>query len=223
METDDDENGSSVLMKHHKPSIGENNFSADRLVTFQTSNQFDDDSAVLLACNVLSCSPRVQDSCILAAKIGKLKPILLTPSNGKIHPFLAASENIIDVLSDNPTGSWSLPIVNKAATTDGSVSTNTDDLFIYIVRISPIYRHIADQQYVELTKEIAQELNKDWAFFPQLRFAASHIFTGSILLSGSTALLVNCVESYSRSKTIDSHHERRTGSTTHQSSFPKTQ
>jgi hypothetical protein len=42
-------------------------------------------------------------------------------------------------------------------------------------------------------------------------------------LCGSTALLVNCVESYGRSKTVDSYHERRTGSTSHQSSFPKTQ
>ncbi|CEJ05571.1 hypothetical protein RMCBS344292_19509 [Rhizopus microsporus] len=32
METDDDDNGSSVLMKHYKPSIRENNFSTDRLV-----------------------------------------------------------------------------------------------------------------------------------------------------------------------------------------------
>jgi hypothetical protein len=37
------------------------------------------------------------------------------------------------------------------------------------------------------------------------------------------ALLVNCVESYGRSKIVDSHHERRTSPTTHQSSFPKTQ
>ncbi|KAI8877713.1 hypothetical protein K501DRAFT_39401 [Backusella circina FSU 941] len=129
IETDDDDNGSSVLMKHHKPSIRENNFSTDRLVTSQTSNQFDDDSAVLLACNALSCSPRVQDSCVLAAKIGKLEPILLASTNGKIYPFLAASENIIDVLSDNPTGSWSLPTVNKAVITDSSLSTNTDDLY----------------------------------------------------------------------------------------------
>ncbi|KAI9247845.1 hypothetical protein BY458DRAFT_526936, partial [Sporodiniella umbellata] len=162
-ETDDDDDGSSVLMKHHKPSIIENNFSTNTLVTSQTSNQLDNDSAVLLACNALSCSPRVQDSCVLAAKIGKLEPILLTSSNGKIHPFLAASEIIIGVLSDNPTDSWSLLTVNKSATTDDSLSTNTDDLLTYIIRISPIYRHIVGQQYVEIT----QELNKDWAFFSQ--------------------------------------------------------
>ncbi|KAI9267426.1 hypothetical protein BY458DRAFT_540250 [Sporodiniella umbellata] len=131
-------------------------------------------------------------------------------SNGKIHPFLAASEIIIGVLSDNPTDSWSLLTVNKSATTDDSLSTNTDDLLTYIIRISPIYRHIV-------------ELNKDWAFFSQFEFATSHIFAGSILLSGPTALLVNCIESYGRSKAVDSHHERRTGSTTQQYSFPKTQ
>ncbi|KAI9252685.1 hypothetical protein BY458DRAFT_522762 [Sporodiniella umbellata] len=162
-ETDDDNDRSSVLMKHHKPSIIENNFSTNTLVTSQTSNQLDNDSAVLLACNALSCSPRVQDSCVLAAKIGRLEPILLTSTN--------ASEIIIGVLSDNPTDSWSLLTVNKAATTDDSLSTNTDDLLTYIIRISPIYRHIVGQQ----------------------------------------------------SKAVDSHHERRTGSTTQQYSFPKTQ
>ncbi|CAO3679014.1 unnamed protein product [Umbelopsis ramanniana] len=115
----------------------------------------------LLACNALSCSPRVQDNCVLAAKIGKLKPIFLTSSNGKIYPFLAASENIIDVLSDEPTGTWSLPTVKKAAPEGFSLPTNTDDLLKHIISTSPICRHIANQQYVELSREITRELNKD--------------------------------------------------------------
>lgn len=41
------------------------------------------------------------------------------------------------------------------------------------------------------------------------------------LLSGSTASLVNCVEPYGRLKSVDAHHERRTCSSIHQSSFPK--
>ncbi|KAI8638230.1 hypothetical protein BD408DRAFT_446960 [Parasitella parasitica] len=203
LETDDDENISSVLIKHHKPSKGEIDFGTDSSVTFQTSAQFDNDTAVLLACNSLSSSPRIQNNCVLAAKIGKLKPILLTSSNGKIYPFLTASDNINDVLSDEPTGTWSLPTVNKRVTEGSSISTNADDLFKHIVSTSPIYRHIADQQYVEFSEQITQEIR-------------------SILLSGSTALLINCVESYGRLKTVDSHHERRTGSATHNSSFPKT-
>ncbi|KAG1579184.1 hypothetical protein G6F46_011095 [Rhizopus delemar] len=221
LETDDDENTSSVLIKHHKPSKREIDFSVDNSVTFLTSTQFDDDTAVLLACNSLSSSPRIQDNCVLAAKIGKLKPILLRSSNGKIYPFLTASDNISDVLSDEPIGTWSLPTMNKTVTEDSSILTNADDLFKHIISTSPIYRHIADQQYVELSKQITQEINKDWAFFSQLRFATSQIFAGSILLSGSTALLIKCVESYGRLKTVDSRHERRTSLAAHQSSFPK--
>ncbi|EIE76148.1 hypothetical protein RO3G_00852 [Rhizopus delemar RA 99-880] len=151
LETDDDENTSSVLIKHHKPT----------------------------------------------------------------------SDNISDVLSDEPIGTWSLPTMNKTVTEDSSILTNADDLFKHIISTSPIYRHIADQQYVELSKQITQEINKDWAFFSQLRFATSQIFAGSILLSGSTALLIKCVESYGRLKTVDSRHERRTSLAAHQSSFPK--
>ena len=65
-----------------------------------------------------------------------------------------------------------------------------------------------------------QQLNKVWASFPQIRFLASRIFSGCILWSGTKALLVNCVETYGRLKTIDAHHERRITSTTGQSSFP---
>ncbi|CEP16194.1 hypothetical protein [Parasitella parasitica] len=111
----------------------------DRTVTLQTRNQFDNDSA----CTALSCSPRIQDNCVLAARIENLNTILLVSSNGKIYPFLTASENIIKVLSDDPIGS--LPTVNKAA---------TDNLFKHTIRTSPNCRHKADQQYVEHSREI---------------------------------------------------------------------
>jgi hypothetical protein len=91
-------------MKHHKPSEREINLSTDNPVASLTSTQFDDDSAVLLACDSLLSSLRIQENCILAAKIGQLKPILLTSSSGKIYSFLTASNNISDILSDEPTG-----------------------------------------------------------------------------------------------------------------------
>ncbi|KAI8882104.1 hypothetical protein K501DRAFT_187561, partial [Backusella circina FSU 941] len=129
-----------------------------------------------------------------------------------------------DILSDEPTGTWSLPTLDNSVTavTEGSsTSTNANDLFKHIVSTSLIYRHIADEEFVELSEQIVQEINKDWGFFPQLRFATLQMFAGCILLSGSTALLVNCVEPYGRLKSVDAHHERRTSSSIHQSSFPK--
>ena len=92
---------------------------------------------------------------------------------------------------------------------------------MHIIGASPIYRYIADQQYAELNKQITHEINKDWVFFPQLRFEISQIFVGCILISGSTVLLINCIEPYDRMKTVDSHHELRINSAAHQSLFPK--
>ncbi|KAI8988046.1 hypothetical protein BDF20DRAFT_832929 [Mycotypha africana] len=114
-----------------------------------------------------------------------------------------------------------LPTLDNSVTEGSSTSTNAGDLFKHIASTSPIYRHIADEQFGELSEQIVQEINKDWAFFPQLRFATSQMFAGYILLSGSTALMVNCVEPYGRLKSVDAHHERRTSSSIHQSSFPK--
>ncbi|GAN11303.1 hypothetical protein MAM1_0533c10862 [Mucor ambiguus] len=120
---------------------------------------------------------------------------VLAAKNGNLRPIFFTSSN-----------------VNKAVTEGAPISTNADDLFKHTIGTSPTYGHIADQA-----------LGKGWTIFPQLRFATSQIFAGNILLSGSTALLVNSVESYGRLKTVDSHHERRTGSFTLQYSFPKTE
>lgn len=68
---------------------------------------------------------------------------------------------------------------------------------------------------------MTQSINKDWTFFPQLRYATSQIFAGAILVNQSAALLINCTESYGRSKTVDAHHERRVGAMMHKTSFPK--
>ncbi|KAI7859232.1 hypothetical protein BDC45DRAFT_432689, partial [Circinella umbellata] len=68
---------------------------------------------------------------------------------------------------------------------------------------------------------VTQLINKDWAFFPQLRYATSQIFAGAILVNESGALLINCTEPYGRSKGVDAHFERRVATKLHNSSFPK--
>ncbi|KAI7864634.1 uncharacterized protein EV154DRAFT_585434 [Mucor mucedo] len=113
-----------MVTKPHKPSERGIDLSTDNPVAFQTSTRFDDNSAVLLACDSLLSSPSIQENCILAATNGKLKPILLTSS----------SENSV--------------------TEGSSTSTNADNLFKHIVSTSQIYDHIADEELVELSEQI---------------------------------------------------------------------
>ena len=64
-------------------------------------------------------------------------------------------------------------------------------------------------------------INKDWVQFPQLRYAISQLFSGAVIMDGSSALLLNVLGPYGRLRTDDAHFERRTKSAVHQSSFPR--
>jgi hypothetical protein len=124
--------------------------------------------------------------------------------SGKDYHFLASSDNIGEVLGDQPSGLWTLPAANETAT-QSSLFSRTDSILDHIINTNPIYKHLFDQKYVELTMPITQLINKDWTFYPQLRYATSQIFAGAILVNQSAALLINCTESYGRSKTVDAH------------------
>lgn len=156
----------------------------------------------------------------MLAKIGDLKPIGLTGISGKSYHFLASPNSVGEVLTDKPPGIWALPAPNEIIV-QNSLSTGVGDLLNNIIHTSPIYNLLSDQKYMELTTRVTDLINRDWTFFPQLRYATSQIFAGVILVNKLAALLVNCTEPYGRSKTVDVHHEPRLGTTMHHSSFPK--
>ncbi|ORX58054.1 hypothetical protein DM01DRAFT_256350, partial [Hesseltinella vesiculosa] len=54
---------------------------------------------------------------------------------------------------------------------------------------------------------VCHVLNKDWEFFPQIKFLSAKILAGCILQNGRSgqAIIVNTVEVYGRKKSIDSH------------------
>jgi hypothetical protein len=64
------------------------------------------------------------------------------------------------------------------------------------------------QNYIEMNENILMKANADWLQTPQARFAVSQLFAGCILLAGTKAILVNCLEPYGRKKSIDPHYER---------------
>lgn len=66
-----------------------------------------------------------------------------------------------------------------------------------------------------------ESVNKDWAFFPQLRYAVSQLLAVAILVEQSSAILVNCIELYGRLKSTNTHYEQRLVETTHLYSYPK--
>lgn len=71
-------------------------------------------TAVQLTSKFLLSTSRIEDSCLLATEITKLKSILLRSFDGKRIPFLAVADTIgDDVLSDDPFDTWGLARVRK--------------------------------------------------------------------------------------------------------------
>ncbi|KAI7901412.1 uncharacterized protein BX663DRAFT_544169 [Cokeromyces recurvatus] len=54
--------------------------------------------------------------------------------------------------------------------------------------------------YTELNTNHLKKANYDWLTNPQARYAVSQMFAGCILLDGTKAIIINCVESYGRKK-----------------------
>lgn len=62
---------------------------------------------------------------------------------------------------------------------------------------------------MELSPELCNLFNRDWEFYPQVKFATAKLFSGSILYNTNVgqAVIANTVEAYGRTKVVDSHCE----------------
>lgn len=105
--------------------------------------------------------------------------------------------------------------------TGENTTTNNNDLFQYLTSISPFCKYISNHKYIELSKSMTENVNKDWTLFPQLRYAVSQLFAGAILVEQSSAILINCVEPCGLLNSTDAHYGRRLSTTMHLSSYPK--
>ncbi|KAI9257447.1 hypothetical protein BY458DRAFT_441435, partial [Sporodiniella umbellata] len=145
---------------------------------------------------------------------------MLSSLDGKTYPFLTSLENIQDVLVEQPVGQWTRPVKTKSATGE-CIATDGNVLLHHFITTSPFYKCISSHKYTELSKPICESINRDWLIFPQYRYAVSQFFAGAILIEQSSAILLNCVEPYSRLKSTDSHYERRIATAIHLSSYSK--
>lgn len=72
---------------------------------------------------------------------------------------------------------------------------------------SPYNGVIIESDYSELYSDLAGFMNEDWDLKPQMLFACSALLSGMILVYGTKCIVVNCIEPYARTKTLDSHRE----------------
>ncbi|KAG1079463.1 hypothetical protein G6F42_023754 [Rhizopus arrhizus] len=210
---------SSVTLKHQKITKPQLNVNTSILYSSSSSfTRLDHDSAVLMASSALSLPKAEQEKKLMLAKVGDWKPISVITKTGKAYSVIASQDVIKELLSDQPSGEWKLPKppINRETQTFDS----PNDLLTHIMYSSPLKHHLSTAKYVELTKDLVKNINRDWTVFPQLRFATSKLFAGAILMDQASALLINAVEPYGRLKATDAHYERRLSVSHDQSSFP---
>ncbi|KAL1936244.1 hypothetical protein VTP01DRAFT_378, partial [Rhizomucor pusillus] len=83
--------------------------------------------------------------------------------------------------------------------------TSLENLFA----ASPYSKILVQRHYVPLADDVWALLNKDWEFYPQAKYFSAMVLAGAILVNTSNkqAVMVNTVEMYGRTKTVDRHRE----------------
>ena len=79
----------------------------------------------------------------------------------------------------------------------------------YVLSTSPYAASIQRRKYTELDNGVCELFNRDWEFFPHLRFACAKILAGCLLLNNQNGQVViaNTIEVYGRTRLVDAHRE----------------
>ncbi|RCH78463.1 hypothetical protein CU098_002759, partial [Rhizopus stolonifer] len=74
---------------------------------------------------------------------------------------------------------------------------------------SPYANLLRQRKYERLTDEVFSMMNKDWEFYPQVKYFSAVVLAGSILVNSrnNQALMINTIEMYGRTRCIDQHRE----------------
>jgi hypothetical protein len=173
------------------------------------------DEAVLQACNQLQENEEEKGKTLWIADKLKLRSFAIIDAHDVEHNALIHEANLSRILGqDLPTTLIStLPAKHKRECSCHSNNEATDDPKTSILSTTGNWKYqekLLDRKHVELSEEIAEMLNEDWKLRPQMKFFCAQLFSGSILVQGMKALLINCVEAYERTKQVDSQRENFT-------------
>jgi hypothetical protein len=157
---------------------------------------------------VVSRTPRTRKSGIVES-LGP-EPISITDALGIEQNALAHAT----VISRLPAGPVELgPIVPQKRKLDedngcSNCSPAPAPGLEHLLSSSPYADRLAIRSYVELSDEICGLPNRDWQFWPHLRYASAVILAGCLLVKkNGEAVIANTVEVYGRQKTVDIHRE----------------
>ncbi|KAI9317870.1 hypothetical protein BX666DRAFT_1932193 [Dichotomocladium elegans] len=142
-----------------------------------------------------------------------LRPFSHVDTNGCEENGLASQRLVNKMPGEYPAIKSILPLKRSFESMNASICINCSPAIVpaltNIISSSPYSKLLMQRQYTELTPDVCAIINKDWDFFPQIKFATVQIFAGAILYNTTNgqAFMLNTVEAYGRTKSIDPHRE----------------
>lgn len=160
--------------------------------------------ATLAAVGGLNLSLEDQQKTMIFIDLANLTPIALL-SEPRSYYLLGNATDVQKLHEEQPKTVFSIP----PDPSPQQKNHNTDNnLLSFLINNSSMAPLLKDENYVELDTNYLQKANRDWQVNPESRYAVSQLFAGCILMEGTKAIIVNCVEPYGRKKVVDPHYER---------------
>ncbi|KAF9899216.1 hypothetical protein EC991_009283, partial [Linnemannia zychae] len=168
---------------------------------------------VLTACHQVEGSSRDKKRALFAVEDLGLTPIILQTETGIDRVVLAhrsgcqvlPTETTLRIIFDptlRPMSTRQMQCENCSPAPCAGIES--------LLESSPYSTLLRKIKFVELSVDLCQMLNEDWAVRPNLKFVWAKIFSGCIMLNSENghAIMVNCIESYGRRSFVDAHSEQ---------------
>ncbi|KAG0165829.1 hypothetical protein DFQ29_001312 [Apophysomyces sp. BC1021] len=171
--------------------------------------RFSVSDAILDSCGSLFADDDTKNLKISLSKAGQWKTISYDCGDREFG-FMTSQETTAIMLQSNPpVGVWKSPLPDQDVQITPSTLTDADSFIHHMKTSSKAAKQLTRTGHTELTEELCNILNRDWLEYPQLRCCGPQILAGAILVEGTTAIILNTIESYSRDCLTDAHHEQR--------------
>lgn len=78
----------------------------------------------------------------------------------------------------------------------------------FILQNSPYNRQLSVDSFLQLNKSHIDILNTSWERRPYMKLVSAQLLAGSLIVTDTKAILVNCIEIYSRLPSLEAHTEK---------------
>ncbi|KAG9060795.1 hypothetical protein KI688_008876 [Linnemannia hyalina] len=143
----------------------------------------------------MTCAPEEQDN----DKPGQQSPVIAMPSYQSLPVSITAADSTPQMRE-----------YNDAAMKDPHGAEQNGLAHISVIaKLSTGEASIKRRKYTELDNGVCELFNRDWEFFPYLRFACAKILAGCLLLNNQNGqvIIANTIEVYGRTRLVDAHRE----------------